>query len=158
MQHVEISARSNNPTRPEEKNYSTHNLEATTAVFTLEPGAGLEDLLKTRSLASIFILVVLRWIDSRNRIANGRMHRDHGRDSHYYPTVSRRDAEGLRDQTQVYNSFSPYDQMDKHWQTTRTRRRFEIMCWIDELGSKLLCLNEFYLWKMKLLMTWFTSA
>ncbi|GJR66593.1 hypothetical protein Tco_0012658 [Tanacetum coccineum] len=40
MQHVEISTRPDNPTRPEEKNYLTQNLEATTAVFTLEPGAG----------------------------------------------------------------------------------------------------------------------
>ena len=37
--------------------------------------------------------------------------------------VPRKGTEGLRDQTQVYNSSSPYDQMDKRRQTTWTWKK-----------------------------------
>lgn len=69
-----------------EKNYSLHDLELTTAVATLKSGrhsiqgesvgeqktnlvkmANLE-LMKTCSLTSLFILVVLRWIESGSRL------------------------------------------------------------------------------------------
>ena len=93
----------------------------------------IEDLSKTRSLVSLFILVVLRWIESRSRFADGRMLGDQDRDSQFHTITPWRTAEGLRNQTQVYCfSFHPMS-----WWTTMDRLlelgTLKFMLWMDWL-------------------------
>ena len=116
-------------TRPKKTNHSTHNLESTTTSCTLKPRAMLEDLSKTRSLVSLFILVVLRWIESRSRPADGGMHSDRVRDCRYDATLPRGAAEDRRNQTRVLNSFNH----EARW--TRVNR-------LPQLGRNLKFVNE----------------
>ena len=85
-----------------------------------EPGAELEDLTKTCNFTSLFILVVLRWIESGSRLANIRGFNDRARSSHDSTTISRRTAEGLRNQTQVHDFCFTLRLMIRQWQTTQT--------------------------------------
>ena len=122
-------------TRPKKTNHSTHNLESTTTSCTLKPGAMLEDLSKTRSLVSLFILVVLRWIESRSRPADGGIHSDCVRDCRYDATLPRGAAEDRRNQTRVLNSFNHEARWTRVNRLPQLGRNFEICKWVDGFES-----------------------
>lgn len=107
-----------------------------------EHGAELEDLTETCSFTSLFILVVLRWIERGSKLANIRGFNDRARSSHDSRRLEEPDSSSwflfhsqINDQTMTdYSDLKRFDIMCFEWTTPEANIYVLELDSVEDLG------------------------